>query len=158
MPRRFIVNDPEKCTGCRICEMVCSAEKEGVFNPILSRIRTVELGVVLNTAVACRLCETPTCVKSCPRKALTSEDKSGIILVDESRCTGCGWCIEACEFGALALHPERKVVFVCDLCNGNPRCVDLCPKDALDLKTTEEVTQKMRGKVVRKLLEEDTHS
>ena len=154
MPRKFIVNDPEKCTGCRICEMVCSAEKEGEFNPLLSRIRTVELGVVLNAAVVCRLCETPTCVRSCPRKALTAEEGSGRIMVDERRCNGCGWCIEACEFGALALHPERKVVFVCDLCEKEPKCVDLCPKDALELRTTEEVTQRIREKAVRKLLEE----
>jgi Fe-S-cluster-containing dehydrogenase component len=156
MKRRFVVADPEKCTGCRLCEMVCSAVKEGEFNPLLSRIRTVQLDVVVSTSLACRLCENPTCVRSCPRKALSVDEKTGTILVDEEKCSGCGWCIEACEFGVLALHPEKKVVVVCDLCDGEPKCVEFCPKDALELRTTEEVAQKSRSEAVRKLLTEES--
>lgn len=156
MARKFIVADPEKCTGCRICEMVCSAEKKREFNPLLSMIRTVQLSPVVITSLACRLCENPTCVRSCPRKALSVDEETGVILVDEGRCSGCGWCIEACEFGALVLHPESKVVIVCDLCGGEPKCVEFCPKDALELRTTEEVSQRIRGEAVRKLLMENS--
>ena len=158
MARTFIVSDPEKCTGCRICEMVCSAVKEGEFNPLLSRIRTVQLDVVVNTSLACRLCENPTCVRSCPRKALSVEEKTGVVLVDEGKCSGCGWCIEACEFGVLVLHPERKVVIVCDLCEGEPKCVEFCPKDALEFRTVEEVAQRTRGEAVRRLLMESSEN
>ena len=31
--------DPSKCTGCLQCEMACSFENEGVFNPAKSRIK-----------------------------------------------------------------------------------------------------------------------
>jgi len=155
MKRKFVVSDPEKCTGCRLCEMVCSAEKDGEFNPLLSRIRTVQLDVVVNMSLACRLCENPTCVRSCPRKALSVDEKTGVVLVDDGKCSGCGWCIEACELGVLLLHPVKKVVVLCDLCGGEPKCVEFCPKDALELRTTEEIAQKIRSEAVRKLLVEE---
>jgi len=154
MARRMVANDPEKCNGCRICEFACSGKKEKAFNPVLSRIRYVQLGVVSNTTLTCRLCESPTCVRSCPRKALSSDEKTGVILVDDNKCSGCGWCIEACEFGALVLHPRSKKVVVCDLCSGDPVCVECCPKKALELRTTEEISQKMRRAAAKKLLEE----
>ncbi|TAN62337.1 MAG: (Fe-S)-binding protein, partial [Magnetospirillum sp.] len=37
--QRSLLLKPEKCTGCRQCEMACSFEKERVFNPAKSRIR-----------------------------------------------------------------------------------------------------------------------
>lgn len=158
MERKFIVSDSERCTGCRICELACSAVKEKGFNPLLSRIRTVRINSLLNTSVACRLCKEPTCVKSCPRKALTKNDADGVILVDESRCSGCCWCVEACEFGAMISLLDKKTVVACDLCNGNPKCVELCPKEALSLKTAEEVGQSLRREAVKKLLEENLES
>lgn len=150
--RKFIFSDPEKCTGCAICELVCSATNEGEFNPLLSRIRTVKLETILNTSLTCRLCDDPPCVRACPRKALSHDEASGLIIVDEERCSGCGWCIEACEFGAIVLPRDRKHVVICDLCGGDPKCVEFCPKEALSLVTAEEMGQIMRRKAVTKLL------
>ncbi len=158
MERRFIVSDPEKCTGCRICELVCSAAKERGFNPLLSRIRTVRLDSLLNTSVACRLCKEPTCVRSCPRKALSRNDADGVISIDHDRCSGCCWCVEACEFGAVVSLLDKKTVAICDLCGGSPKCVEFCPKEALSLRTAEEVGQSARRKAVKKLLEESSES
>lgn len=152
--RKFIYSDPEKCTGCKICELVCSAVKEDEFNPLLSRIRTVRLDAILNTSLACRLCEDPTCVRVCPRKALSQDEVTGRILVDEDKCSGCGWCIEACEFGVIMLPRDKTHIVICDLCGGEPKCIEFCPKEALSLVTTEEVGQMMRKKAVGKLLME----
>jgi len=158
MERKLIVSDPEKCTGCRICELVCSAAKEKGFNPLLSRIRTVRVDSLLNTSISCRLCKEPTCIRSCPRKALSRNEADGVILVDHNRCSGCCWCIETCEFGAIISLQDEKTVAICDLCNGNPKCVEFCPKEALSLKTAEEVGQSTRRKAVKKLLEETAES
>ena len=152
--RKFIFSDPEKCTGCKICELVCSAVNEDEFNPLLSRIRTVRLEAILNTSLTCRLCDEPTCVRVCPRKALSQDEETGLIIVDEDRCTGCGWCIEACEFGVIMLPRDRKYVIICDLCEGEPKCIEFCPKEALSLVTPEEVGQRIRKKAVAKLLKE----
>ena len=39
---KIVTINPDKCTGCRICELVCSMAKEGEFNPKRSRIRVVK--------------------------------------------------------------------------------------------------------------------
>ena len=153
--RRNIYSDPEKCTGCRICELVCSAAKEGEFNPLLSRIRTMRVGTVINTSLACRMCDDPTCVNSCPRKALSQDEATGIISVDADKCSGCGWCIEACEFGVIALPKDRDYVIICDLCDGEPKCVEMCPQEALSLRSAEETAQNMRRKAVANLFRDD---
>jgi Fe-S-cluster-containing hydrogenase component 2 len=105
-------------------------------------------------SIACRLCEDAPCVAACPRQALSVKAENGIILVDQVRCTGCGWCIEACDFGAIALDPSTKSVVICDLCEElpQPRCVELCPKQALSLATPAEIAQRARSKAARKLM------
>jgi carbon-monoxide dehydrogenase iron sulfur subunit len=152
--RKFVVSDPEKCTGCGVCELVCSAVKEGGFNPLFSRIRMSRIEPFAFMAIACRLCETPKCVKSCPRKALTVDEETGIILVDEQRCDGCRWCMEACEFGVIFVHKDKRISTVCDLCQLDPKCVTFCPQEALSLMTGEELGQKMRRRAFKKLLSE----
>ena len=154
--RKFIVSEPEKCTGCRICELGCSAAKEGAFDPLSSRIRMVRIEHLADMALTCRLCEIPKCVRSCPEKALRQDEKTGVILVDEQKCTACKWCMEACEFGAILLHPNKKVVAVCDLCEGDPKCISFCPKEALQLMSGEELGQKMRRATLTKLLSESS--
>lgn len=152
--RKFVSADPDKCVGCCVCEYVCSFEKEKVFNPLKSRIRTVRLHPLINLAVTCRLCEDAPCVAACPRDALEQSEETGVILVDEEKCNGCGWCIEACDYGAITLHPEKRVVVVCDLCDGEPKCVEWCPEEALDFVTRDILAQKARRAVVKKLFQE----
>ncbi len=151
--KKFVAADPDKCVGCQICEYVCAFEKDKVFNPLKSRIRVVRL-YPANLSIACRLCEDAPCVKACPRKALEQSTETGVILIDEKKCDGCGWCIEACEFGAITLHPGKKVVVACDLCNGEPKCVKWCPEEALELTTTDALAQKARVAATKKLFQE----
>jgi len=148
--RKFVSADPEKCVGCAVCEYVCSLEKEKVFNPLKSRIRVVRLHPLINLSVTCRLCEDAPCVAACPRDA----EETGVILIDEEKCNGCGWCIEACDYGAITLHPDKRVVVTCDLCDGEPKCVEWCPEEALDFTTRELLAQKARRAVVKKLFQE----
>jgi len=152
MRRKFVVSDPEKCIGCQVCEYVCSAVKEGGFNPLLSRIRTVRIEPAFSISMACRLCEDPTCVKSCPRKALSKDERTGIIILDKEKCNGCAWCVQTCEFGAMALHSVKKTIIVCDLCDGDPKCLSYCPTEALSLETPEEISQKTRKKAAMTLV------
>ncbi len=152
--RKFVSSDPEKCVGCCVCEYACSFEKEKAFNPVKSRIRSVRLTPLINMALTCRLCEEAPCVAACPRDALSQSKETGVIIVDEDKCNGCGWCIEACDYGAIMIHPDKRVVFVCDLCNGNPKCVEWCPEEALDFVTADVLAQKARISAVKKLFQE----
>ena len=154
---QHVICDPDKCIGCRICEYVCAATKWGTFDPSLSRIRVVRIEPVTMTAISCRLCEDAPCIIACPRDALSRSEKNGAILVDEDKCDGCGWCIEACDFGAIVLNPQTKNAEICNLCEDQeegPRCVQFCPKEALSLATPEVLRQNLRREVVSRLFEE----
>lgn len=147
---KYITNDPQKCTGCQLCEYICSFTKTGEFNTYRSRIRTVRAQEILITAVSCRTCEDAPCVIACPRDALSQDPKTGIIRVDASRCDGCAWCIEACDFGAISINPETKMAEICDQCADQPdgpQCVKWCPKEALELTTPDQRAQKARHKL-----------
>ncbi len=152
-----IVCDPEKCVGCRMCEYACSATKSGSFDPSLSRIRVVRIEPITMAAIACRLCADAPCLTACPRDALSRSEVNGTILVDEDKCDGCGWCVEACDFGAVVLNPYTRNAEICNLCEDQtdgPRCVAFCPKEALALTTPEIVRQQRRREVVERLFEE----
>ena len=149
MQHQYIVCDPALCTGCRLCEFACALEHEGSFDLELSRIRTSRPEPTVNLAVACRLCPDAPCVKACPRSALAISPEDGVIEVTKALCTGCGWCIEACDFGAIALDRRSKCVVICDLCRdgGDPACVAACPKGALVKTTPAAVATTARDRV-----------
>ncbi len=153
MERKYITCDSELCTGCGICELICSATKHGVFQPELSRIRTVRIDRMKAISIACRFCEDTPCITACPREALWMDEENNVIRLEKVRCTGCGWCIEACDFGAISMDHSTKSVVICDLCEGldQPKCVAICPKDALKISTLEIKAQSARGKAAESL-------
>lgn len=57
--------------------------------------------------------------------------KRKIILIDESRCDGCGQCATACAEGALQII-NGKARLVSDVyCDGLGACLGTCPRDAI---------------------------
>ncbi len=138
---QFVSCNPQKCVGCDICELACSWEKEQVFNPSKSRIRAVRLDQILNMTITCRDCKNAPCIVACPEDALSQSTETGAITVDADKCDGCGWCIEACEYGAVTLHPTTRKAIICDTCNGEPKCVEICPEGALSFlgRTTDKI-------------------
>jgi Fe-S-cluster-containing hydrogenase component 2 len=134
---------------------MCSLEKNKAFNPTKSRIRVSRLYPKTNAALACRLCEDAPCVTACPRKALKQSEENGVIMVSDDLCDGCGWCMEACAFGAICLDPQKKVVRICDLCagrEGGPACIEWCPEEALELTTRDVLSQKARIDSIQRLV------
>jgi heterodisulfide reductase subunit A len=64
--------------------------------------------------------------------------------VNEKECIGCGQCISACAYGAVAFHETRqgkKAVVNPVLCKGDGLCTSKCPTGAIQLKhfTDEEI-------------------
>ena len=147
--RKVILCEYEKCTGCQICELVCSIIKENEINPALSRIHLTGFDPSVMMSFGCQFCEKPSCVNSCPRRALRVTEK-GIIEINSDRCTLCGWCIQpaSCPFGAIAIF--RSSITVCDLCDGKPKCVEYCPTDALHFATRNEMAGHIRRDAVRR--------
>ena len=141
--RKFVSVDPGKCLGCGICEYACTVEKgEGIWNPLRSRIRVVRMAPVFNFALTCRGCKDARCVKACPERALSQSETTGLLIIDQNKCKGCDWCLEACEHGGIAIHSETGKAIACDLCEGEPKCVEACPEEALEIVESDEAAEK----------------
>ena len=67
---------PEKCTGCRVCQLECSFRSHKVFNPALANIKIME----------------------------TSNGALSYTIEYTTDCTDCLTCVKACAFGALTVE------------------------------------------------------
>ena len=130
MSRRLTVV-PERCSGCRLCEVVCSINRFGINNPKKSSIRVMVVypHPVIRMPVLCRQCKEPKCQENCPTEAIVMKD--GYCDIDEEKCISCQQCVMSCPFGAIFLHSDISIPFKCNLCEGDPQCVKSCPKGAL---------------------------
>lgn len=61
------------------------------------------------------------------------EEKGGFAapIIDETRCNGCGLCVDLCSTGALALRDGKAVVVNPEACLYEGVCEDTCPQDAI---------------------------
>jgi len=124
----WIARDLSKCSGCRRCEIACSLAHENRIWPEASRIRVFMLVPGLEFPHFCTQCEDYPCVQACPTKALSINGKTAAVMVDAEACTACGKCVNACPGRIPHMHPTEKHVVICDLCNGDPQCVEVCEK------------------------------
>jgi Fe-S-cluster-containing hydrogenase component 2 len=148
----------ENCSGCRRCEIACSLYHEGKIWPEASRIRVFMLIPGVEIPHLCFQCEDYPCVKECPEGALSVNEKTGAVNVEVSKCNACGLCIKACPGNVPHLHPKNNHIVICDLCNGNPKCVEACQEgkwNALNIIPREkEVSRKALSKKPKELTQE----
>ncbi len=137
----YIYCDPQKCTGCRVCELVCVGFHDRISNPKAARIRVVRSEPAFDVALTCRQCANAPCMAACPTGAIFTL-KGGLVEVKSAHCIGCGACVEACPFGAIVLFNGKAIK--CDLCGGDPQCVKQCVPGAIKLVTSEQVVAEKR--------------
>jgi carbon-monoxide dehydrogenase iron sulfur subunit len=124
----MIICDVQQCVGCRMCEVACSISHFGAVSPALSRIRVAKLEEIgIDVAIACVGCVEKPCLE-CSEDALTV-GSSGQIVLDGSLCIGCEECAIRCPIGSVGYYRDEPLF--CDLCDGAPSCVEVCPTDAL---------------------------
>ena len=170
-PRWAFIVDLRRCIGCRACTVACKAEFDVPLGAFRAAVYEEVTGTFPNSEKhflpkLCNHCEgnkedkIPPCVKECPeypkdrRKFTTSDGKTiryrggatykrpdGLILFDNSLCTGCGKCIEACPYGARNFNKllisgkdsTKNGIIKCDFCDHRvskgvaPSCVNICP-------------------------------
>ena len=154
MSGKLLQIDHEKCTGCRLCELVCAVRHHGVSNPMKSRIRVIKWeseGVYV--PMACQQCQDAPCQKACPSKAIGRDEALGTVAVDYEKCIGCRTCVSVCPFGAMHFVPSERKVIKCDLCDGEPQCARFCEVAAVSYVESSDVGLARGRNAARRLLE-----
>ena len=154
--------DTTKCIGCGMCVQACKRENavpDGFFRTWVERYRIGEGGRVevdspngalngfqpttvdfkvtkgLFVPKICNHCQNTPCTQVCPVGA-SYTTKDGAVLVDQARCIGCGYCVQACPYGSRYIHPATHVADKCTWCYHRitkglkPACVLACPVGA----------------------------
>ena len=153
MPKILLV-DANKCVGCRVCELVCSAKHFKTFKRSLSGISCIKFDEVSrDIPVVCQQCEKPACEIVCSAGAIYRDEELGALIVDYEKCVGCKKCVSACPFGAIFFDEEQKKPIKCDFCDGDPECLKICPSEAISYEEAEKAGLKKRREIVKELPE-----
>jgi len=151
MEKQIFVN-PELCTGCNRCAYVCSAVKEGVFQPSKARIHINNFPLRgYSVPSICFQCPKPDCMKACSEEAITKND-DGVVIVNPEKCNGCGSCVDACPYGMIEMA-TGNIAVKCDYCGGDPACVKECEPGAINFVEGDKELRKMRGLQMKQRVE-----
>ena len=114
----------KKCSGCHLCEMVCSLFHMGVMNPERSAIRIEkdDLETSVHRPIVCRQCKEMKCLDG---EEVNDKSEQGNFLWDAGRSN-------RCPFHALTVFQGNA--YHCDLCGGRPQCVKVCTPGAIRVK------------------------
>lgn len=172
MTKFAIMMDTSKCTGCRGCQLACKRWYELPYEettltdswtnpPDLTpttwmHVRLVENGEGENLAWtfyrwACHHCDQPACAGVCPSKAITKFEE-GPVVIDQSICIGCRYCVQACPFGIPRRDLEAGVAYKCTMCADRvsqgkiPNCVESCPTGALEFGEKAAILPKAKAR------------
>jgi Fe-S-cluster-containing dehydrogenase component len=135
--RYALVIDSKKCINCKACVVACRAENTVPLSKSRNWIGEEHRGEWPRLLAAfepeqCHHCESPACVRVCPTGA-SYRRADGIVVIKESDCVGCRYCMIACPYDARFFREDKGVVEKCDLCarridRGDvPACVETCP-------------------------------
>ena len=165
--------DLERCTGCKSCEAACKQTNALGPNSYRNRVmwfdeqqvdsQLSDLPARLDfLTVTCQQCERPACLRACPvhPKAISKDPLTGVVSVNENRCTGCGECALACPYGAIGYNAEQHHAVKCDLCADRrardlgPACASVCPTRAISFNNRAGLLEQAQQQN-RELLETD---
>ena len=166
---------PEKCIGCKQCEIACAVEHSKsknlygmFFEEVISKPRIhVEVGVDLLTFPnRCRHCDPAPCMEVCPTHALYRDEETGSVVIEYGKCIACGMCAIACPFGIISFGKTHKILIdrevnvKCDNCierqqeGKEPACVEACKTGALVFGEINELLKQKRVSVSKTVTSE----
>ncbi len=152
MGKKSFLIDAEKCTGCKLCIIVCKDEHVGSEYAPWTRpqpdtghfwidLQAEERGRIPRVRVSylpllCQHCQNAPCVTACPEGSIkTRED--GLVWIDAETCTNCRLCRDACPYGVIYMNADLGIAQKCTGCAHRvdagelPRCVEVCPHEAM---------------------------
>ena len=128
---------PQRCTGCMRCEIACSYEQSGVFQPAKSVIRISPFEAHTSYApYTCTQCDEAWCMVACPVNAITISPVGAKVILNDL-CVGCKLCTIACPYGTMFYDPDTAKATKCNLCGGAPACATACPTQAIEYVDAE---------------------
>jgi Fe-S-cluster-containing hydrogenase component 2 len=128
---------PQRCTGCMRCEIACSYEQSGMFQPAKSVIRISPFEAHTSYApYTCTQCDEAWCMVACPVNAITISPVGAKVILNDL-CVGCKLCTIACPYGTMFYDPDTTKATKCNLCGGAPACVSACPTQAIEYVDAE---------------------
>ena len=143
MPKKCLVINLDRCTGCDSCIVSCKFENSLPLGVYYNRVLAVgPTGTYpdierYNLPVQCQQCEHARCIEVCPTGASYRYTETGGVLVNRDDCIGCRYCTYACPYGVRSFDKEAGVVGKCTLCSqltadgySKPACVHNCPGGA----------------------------
>jgi benzoyl-CoA reductase subunit BamC len=128
--------DADKCTGCRTCEIICSAfhatPRYSSNNPARSRIQ------VINDRM--KDIWVPVFAGEYTPAECMGRNK---YVIDGKEYDDCGFCRAACPSRDLFKEPDSGLPLKCDMCEDDPplaepMCVQWCLNDVLIYEEREE--------------------
>lgn len=144
------VLDASACSGCKACQAACKDKNQLPAGVLWRRVYEVSGGgwqreeaawsntvFAYNLSLSCNHCIHPKCAGVCPADAYIVRD-DGIVVLDSSKCIGCGYCAWACPYGAPQYDRAAGHMTKCDFCYDYlelglaPACVAACPLRVLD--------------------------
>jgi len=127
-----LVIDESLCTGCRCCELACSGRRVNEFAPARARVRIRSSREKHGSFISvCVQCAEEGCVAACSQGAIARDPADGIVKIDYDLCTECMACVDACPYDAMSVDVVTGLPIKCDLCGGDPECVQFCRPQAL---------------------------
>ncbi len=147
MKKGFVFNQ-SLCVNCKACSAACSLENNFTVKVrnVLTYNREAAASVPLShLSIACNHCEIPVCMMGCPVSAYRYDSLSEAVIVDESKCFGCKYCVWNCPYDAPKYDPVKGVIGKCHFCYSRlgegiePACSSGCPTGALSYADLSEL-------------------
>jgi tetrathionate reductase subunit B len=150
--------DTRRCFGCHGCEVACKSENDIPLGNYIRQTFYKDVGDYPKVArlflpMSCQHCEDAPCIKACPSSAI-AKGVGGSVIIDYTKCSGEGECVNACPYGAIYIDKVHKQAVKCHNCyhrlehDMQPACASTCPSDAIyfgDLNDPEsKVSQAMK--------------
>ena len=127
--------DVDKCTGCKTCEMACSAvhamPKYSIMNPARSRIKVI-MDEQNDVYVPIRAGE------------YTKAECNGrnLYVINGKEYSECSFCLASCPSRDSFKEPDSGLPLKCDMCENQslpePMCVQVCQPGALTYVERQE--------------------
>ncbi|GKX54453.1 tetrathionate reductase subunit B [Leminorella grimontii] len=141
--KRFaMVIDLRKCVGCQACTVGCAIENQAPLGQFRTTVKQYQVSIPPTDITPgqvkafmlprlCNHCNDAPCIPVCPVQA-TYQRADGIVMVDNQRCVGCAYCVQACPYDARFINERTLTADKCTFCAHRleagllPACVETC--------------------------------